>query len=118
MPPCSNRAACFIRLGEYENALADASRCVTLEPTNVKGWFRKGTCSAIVDRLVCFNARRTDRPPSTRPSTGLSLQALNRHVESLEAFEKGLALEPNNKELASAVKMAEFKVTMQMRQRG
>jgi len=66
MPPCSNRAACFIRLGEYENALADASRCVTLEPTNVKGWFRKGTCSAIVGRLVCARSlQRGENSPTT-----------------------------------------------------
>jgi hypothetical protein len=38
----SNRAACFLKLGHPEKALADAGECAGLEPGYAKGWFRKG----------------------------------------------------------------------------
>ena len=34
----SNRAACFLKLGQHEKALMDADSCVALEPKFVKVW--------------------------------------------------------------------------------
>lgn len=33
---CGNRAECFIRLGQYLDALKDCQRCIEADPSNVK----------------------------------------------------------------------------------
>jgi tetratricopeptide (TPR) repeat protein len=33
---CSNRAECFIRLGQYLDALTDCNRCIEADPSNLK----------------------------------------------------------------------------------
>eukprot|EP01094_Clydonella_sp_ATCC50884_P018019 TRINITY_DN3258_c0_g1_i5.p1 TRINITY_DN3258_c0_g1~~TRINITY_DN3258_c0_g1_i5.p1 ORF type:complete len:125 (-),score=43.23 TRINITY_DN3258_c0_g1_i5:82-456(-) len=83
----SNRAQCFLKLGEYEKALADSSRVVELEPELVKGWFRKG----------------------------LSLSGLERHQEAVDAFEKALKLAPNDTNIQASVKVSAYKAAKQAR---
>lgn len=39
----SNRCACYLKLMDPVSALRDADKCVTLDPSFVKGWARKGT---------------------------------------------------------------------------
>lgn len=33
---CGNRAECFIKLEQYEDALKDARRCIDNDPSNIK----------------------------------------------------------------------------------
>lgn len=46
----SNRALCFQKLEKYESALADASRCVELSPSFVKGYLRAATSLRALSR--------------------------------------------------------------------
>ncbi|KAL0227872.1 hypothetical protein RCL1_004015 [Eukaryota sp. TZLM3-RCL] len=39
----SNRAAAYINLGRFAEASSDADQCISLDPTFVKGYLRKGT---------------------------------------------------------------------------
>ena len=77
----ANRSACFLKLGEHERALADAERCVALEPGFVKGRFR----------------------------IGLSLHALGRFAEAAAALSLAETLDPKNAQIKDALKMAAFK---------
>eukprot|EP01084_Bolivina_argentea_P072727 132041_1 len=43
----SNRAGCYYLLGNYEEAWGDAYKCLQLEPTFIKGWYR---CGCIFDK--------------------------------------------------------------------
>jgi len=47
----SNRAACWSSKGNHESALADASRCLELDPAFVKGYSRKGKALFDLSRL-------------------------------------------------------------------
>eukprot|EP00438_Fugacium_kawagutii_P025921 Skav202340 [mRNA] locus=scaffold2638:17883:19187:- [translate_table: standard] len=47
----SNRAACWSSKGNHESALADASRCLELDPAYVKGYSRKGKALFDLSRL-------------------------------------------------------------------
>lgn len=84
----SNRAACFLKLGRYSQALEDAQKCTELNPTFAKGHFR----------------------------LGLALQAENRPAEACAAFNRVLELEPSNKEAASGLNMARMQAERQRRQ--
>jgi stress-induced-phosphoprotein 1 len=66
----SNRAAAFIKLLEPAQGLKDAEKALEIDPKFVKAWVRKGTCH----------------------------QILKEYHKALEAFDKGLLLEPNSKE--------------------
>ena len=77
----ANRSACFLKMGEHERALADARACVAAESTYVKGHFR----------------------------VGLSLHAAGRFGEAVVALEKAERLDPKNKQVAEALRMAGFK---------
>jgi cytochrome c-type biogenesis protein CcmH/NrfG len=77
----ANRSACFLKLGEHERALADAERCVKIEPGFVKGRFR----------------------------IGLALHALGRFAEAAAALAEAETLDPKNAQIKDALKMAAFK---------
>eukprot|EP00331_Platyophrya_macrostoma_P030711 CAMPEP_0176453916 /NCGR_PEP_ID=MMETSP0127-20121128/29553_1 /TAXON_ID=938130 /ORGANISM="Platyophrya macrostoma, Strain WH" /LENGTH=586 /DNA_ID=CAMNT_0017842927 /DNA_START=12 /DNA_END=1772 /DNA_ORIENTATION=+ len=66
----SNRSACFSSLGKYPEALADATRCVTLKPDWAKGYVRKG----------------------------LAEYYLKEYDAAEESYKKGLELEPANEQ--------------------
>ena len=55
---------------EPVRGLQDAEKALELDPEFVKGWCRKGTCH----------------------------QLQKEYHKAMEAFEKGLAIDPNNKE--------------------
>merc|ERR1712176_974980 len=38
----SNRAACFLKLGQHEKAVKDAAQAASINPENIKAWFRWG----------------------------------------------------------------------------
>jgi len=87
VPVClSNRAACWLKLGQPEKALDDADACLRLEPKHVKGNFRRG----------------------------MALHALGRWREAIPALETAQSLQPKNKQIEEAIKFAEFKARKAM----
>jgi stress-induced-phosphoprotein 1 len=75
----SNRCAAYMGLNKFEEALADAEKCCTLQPKWVKGYYRKGA----------------------------ALMSLSRYEEAARAFRKGLECEPNNDDLKEKLAEAE-----------
>merc|ERR1712130_745727 len=76
----ANRSQCWLKAGNPEKALEDATKCTELEPGNPKGWFRKG----------------------------MSLHALHRYPEAIPALVEAEKLEPHNKQIPDAIKMAQL----------
>jgi hypothetical protein len=85
----ANRSASFLKLGEHEKALADGTKAQMLDPTYVKGIFRKG----------------------------LALHALGRYEEAIQALASAQMLEPNNKQIKQSLQFAEVRMTQEMRKR-
>lgn len=77
----SNRSAARLKQGQFNLALQDATRARELCPTWPKAYFRQG----------------------------VALQCLARHGEALAAFSAGLAQEPQNSQLLSALVEASVK---------
>ena len=73
----SNRSAAYLSSGEGQKALADAEKCVNLEPTWAKGYGRKGA----------------------------ALHMLKKYDDSIASFEHGLSLETNNSYLQSGLEL-------------
>ncbi|KAK3277741.1 hypothetical protein CYMTET_14267 [Cymbomonas tetramitiformis] len=84
----SNRCACFLKTGEYGKALQDAEKSLELDPSFVKGHFRKG----------------------------LSLSALERYDEAGQCFAKTLELDPKNKDAKNSLQMVQMKHARKMRE--
>jgi len=82
----SNRAAAYMGMNKFEEALADSEQCIKLMPNWVKGYYRKGA----------------------------ALVSLGRHEEAVRAFRKGLECDPSNDDLkqrlADAEREAKFTV--------
>ncbi|XP_024527537.1 ankyrin-2-like [Selaginella moellendorffii] len=74
----SNRSVCWIRTGQAEQALKDAKAAVDLRPDWAKARYREG----------------------------VALRLLERYEEAATAFYDGINLEPNNKELQEAFRLA------------
>jgi len=85
----ANRSACFLKMGHHEKALADANKCVDIEPTYIKGVFRKG----------------------------MALHAMGSYEEALPVLGQSLKMEPNNKQVKQALQFCEAKLQMEMRKR-
>jgi len=64
----SNRASARLALSQFDDALADSTKSVEINPKWSKGWFRKGQALYGMDRLE----------------------------ESMEALEKAIELEPSD----------------------
>jgi len=77
----SNRSQCWLKLGQFDKALADATQCTKVDCKNPKGWFRKG----------------------------MSLHAMERYGEAIPALLEAEKLEPANKQISDAIKMAQLK---------
>lgn len=76
----ANRSQCWLKVGNHEKALEDAVKCTEVDPTNAKGWFRKG----------------------------MSLHAMKKFPEAIPALLEAEKLEPNNKQIPDAIKMAQL----------
>lgn len=85
----SNRSACFLKLGHHEKALKDGSDAASLDPTYVKGTFRKG----------------------------LALHAMGRYEEAIQSLASAQKVEPKNKQIKQALQFAEVRMTQEMRKR-
>jgi stress-induced-phosphoprotein 1 len=66
----SNRCAAYLKLMEANYALKDAEKCLAIDPNFVKGWARKGNCHHL----------------------------MKEYHKALDAFEKGLKMDPANKD--------------------
>eukprot|EP00929_Paragymnodinium_shiwhaense_P009695 TRINITY_DN113963_c0_g1_i1.p1 TRINITY_DN113963_c0_g1~~TRINITY_DN113963_c0_g1_i1.p1 ORF type:complete len:396 (-),score=114.59 TRINITY_DN113963_c0_g1_i1:273-1460(-) len=76
----ANRSQCWLKLGDHDKALADAVKVTELDPANAKGWFRKG----------------------------MSLHAMKRYQEAIPALCEAEKLDPKNKQIPEAIKMAQM----------
>lgn len=85
----SNRSACFLKLGHHEKALKDGTDAEILDPTYVKGIFRKG----------------------------LALHAMEDYQEAIKSLAGAHKLEPKNKQIKQALKFAEVRMHQQMQRR-
>ncbi len=85
----SNRAACFLKLGQHEKALQDAERAQEMEPTNIKAIFRRG----------------------------LALHAMARYQDALPVLAEAHKLEPANKQIKQALQFAEVRLQQELRKR-
>jgi len=85
----SNRAACFLKLGQHEKAESDARMALQINPQNVKANFR----------------------------LGLSLHALGRYYEALPILAQAHKIEPNNKQIKQALQFCEVRLAQEERKR-
>jgi stress-induced-phosphoprotein 1 len=72
----SNRAACYMKLGAFNEAKSDAEKCIAMDPTFAKGYTRKGA--------VQFFMKEYDR--------------------AIKTYEEGLKHDPENDELKEGIK--------------
>jgi len=77
----SNRAQCFLKIGQPAKALEDADACIKLDETFVKGHFRRG----------------------------VALIALERFEEGAAAMSKVLDMDPKNKDAQMSLQVAQIK---------
>jgi len=80
-----NRSQCWLKLGQHERALEDARAAAKINPSNTKAYFREG----------------------------ISLHALERYAEAIPAFAKAENLDPKNKQITDAIRMAQLKARQQ-----
>ena len=85
----SNRAACFLKLGQHEKAEEDAKRAVAINMSNVKAHFRRG----------------------------LALHAMGRYAEALPILAEAHRLEPKNKQIKQALQFCEVRLHQEQRKR-
>ena len=85
----SNRAACFLKMGDHEKALSDAKQATDMVPSNTKAWFRQG----------------------------LALHAQKRYQEAIPVLAKAHKLQPKNAQIKEALQFAEVRMTQEMRKR-
>jgi len=87
----SNRSAAFANLGKYKEAYEDAVKILQLNPSWPKGYSRMG--------VACFFLKKYD--------------------ESLDAYKKGIAMEPNNEVMKSGLLQVQAKVSaMDLNEKG
>ncbi|KAK3261357.1 DNA binding protein, partial [Cymbomonas tetramitiformis] len=72
----SNRAACYMKLAAFNEALKDANQCIAIDPTFPKGYTRKGA--------VQFFMKEYDK--------------------AMETYQEGLKHDANNEELTDGIK--------------
>lgn len=80
----ANRAMCWLKLANPNRALADADKCIELDPQYTKAHFRRG----------------------------VALLELEKYVDACLAFRKTLDLDPKNNQAKSSIMLAEKKMSM------
>lgn len=80
----SNRAACSLKLGDPENALADSIAVLDIDSSHVKATFRRG----------------------------MALHALERYREACPVLSRALQMEPKNAQVIAALNFAERRAMM------
>uniref|UniRef100_A0A7S3L5R1 Uncharacterized protein n=1 Tax=Amphora coffeiformis TaxID=265554 RepID=A0A7S3L5R1_9STRA len=85
----SNRAACFLKLGQHEKAEEDARKSLEINPDNIKANFR----------------------------LGLALHAMGQYYAALPILAKAHKIEPNNKQIKQALGFCEVRLAQAERKR-
>jgi hypothetical protein len=85
----SNRAACFLKMGQHEKAAADAKSACDINPGNVKALFRHG----------------------------LALHAMKQYASAIPILAQAHKLEPKNKQIKEALQFAEVRMNQDLRKR-
>merc|ERR1712166_569026 len=80
----ANRCMCWLKLAEADKALADADKCIELDPKYTKAHFRRG----------------------------VALLELDRYVDACKSFRTTLDLDPKNSQAKSSMMLAEKKMMM------
>ena len=75
----SNRSACYASMQQYDEAVDDAEKCVSLSPAWSKGYVRLGA----------------------------AFHGVGEHDQAIDAYNKGLALEPDNAALKAGLESVE-----------
>ncbi|KAJ1470889.1 hypothetical protein T484DRAFT_1846081, partial [Baffinella frigidus] len=71
----ANRAFCHVKIENYGSAIVDATEAITLDPTYIKGYYRRGTAYLALTKLKQAKADFRHRPPlPTPPLTALGVQ--------------------------------------------
>lgn len=83
--PYSNRAASFMKLGEFPMAMKDCESCLEIDPNFVKAYIRKGNIHFF----------------------------MKEYHKCLTVYEQGLKLAPNNKELHQGLMKTRMKIQEQ-----
>ena len=83
----SNRAACFLKLGQHEKAEEDAQRALAINPDNIKANFRHG----------------------------LALHAMGKYLAALPVLAKAHKMEPHNKQVKQALQFCEVRMEQERR---
>ena len=78
-----------MKLGHHEKALDDGIEAERLDPTYVKGIFRRG----------------------------LALHAMGRYEEAIASLARAQKIEPKNRQIKQALGFAEMRMTQEMRKR-
>ena len=85
----SNRAACFLKLGQHEKAEEDARKALEINPDNVKANFRQG----------------------------LALHAMGQYRLAMPILAKAHKIEPKNKQIKQALQFCEVRLAQDERKR-
>jgi len=82
IPICyANRAQCYLKTGHLYEALIDSDECITVDPSYVKGHFRRG----------------------------MALHALKRYPEAIMSLSHASDMEPKNEQIKQALGFAHLK---------
>ncbi|XP_048509911.1 dnaJ homolog subfamily C member 7 [Athalia rosae] len=79
-----NRAACYMMLDKYHDALADAKKCIAIDPKFIKAYTRVVKCSLIVGDIV--GAKTALNKLQELDSNNSRIQPEQKHLEHLEKF--------------------------------
>uniref|UniRef100_A0A915ELG7 Stress-induced-phosphoprotein 1 n=1 Tax=Ditylenchus dipsaci TaxID=166011 RepID=A0A915ELG7_9BILA len=77
----SNRAACYIKLAEFEKAVTDCDACLGKDDQNVKAYIRKGS----------------------------ALQGLHKYPQAIKAYRSALNIDGNNREAMEGIRACNSK---------
>lgn len=80
--PYSNRAAAYMKLGEFPMALKDCDRCLKIDPNFIKAYIRKGNVHFF----------------------------MKEYYKCLKIYEEGLKIAPQNKELRQGLMKTNMKI--------
>jgi len=75
-----NRAQCWLKMGNHQKAVDDATKCTEICPTYAKGWFRKG----------------------------IGFHAMGKYTQAIPALLEAEKLDSKNKQIVDAIKMAQL----------
>ncbi|KAK7477798.1 hypothetical protein BaRGS_00030981 [Batillaria attramentaria] len=104
-PTCAayygNRAATYMMLKRYKDALADAQQSVHLDPAFVKGYIREGKCHLILGNALAA-LKSFNHVLEHDPDNAVALHEL-KHVKSVQEMERKVELNIGKKEYRTAV---------------